>query len=58
MITFRDRLRNNADDRRKYEQVKRGLSRRDWRHVQHYADAKTTIIGEIMERAFADSAES
>ncbi|NLG88755.1 MAG: hypothetical protein GX494_05980 [Clostridiaceae bacterium] len=28
----------------------------DWRHVQHYADAKTSIVEEILARAYnADS---
>jgi GrpB-like predicted nucleotidyltransferase (UPF0157 family) len=33
--------------------VKRDLARRTWRHVQHYADAKTAIVEEIMARATA-----
>jgi len=49
MIRFRDRLRGHNDDRYRYEQVKRELAQRTWRHVQHYADAKTTVIREIME---------
>lgn len=49
--TLRDWLRGNADDRRLYERVKRSLAERDWTHVQHYADAKTTVIEEIMSRA-------
>ena len=51
MIIFRDWLRNHEDDRHLYATVKHELSRRDWQHIQHYADAKTAIIQEIMERA-------
>ncbi len=33
--------------------VKRELAQRTWRHVQHYADAKTAVVREITERATA-----
>jgi GrpB-like predicted nucleotidyltransferase (UPF0157 family) len=33
--------------------AKRRLAGRRWRHVQHYADAKTSVIEEIMGRADA-----
>lgn len=51
MILFRDWLRFNESDREKYAQMKRKLAKNKWRHVQHYADAKTSIVHEIMERA-------
>ncbi|GAB6087148.1 GrpB family protein [Alkaliphilus crotonatoxidans] len=51
MLRFRDWLRSNESDRDKYAQVKRSLAENKWRHVQHYADAKTSIVQEIMERA-------
>jgi GrpB-like predicted nucleotidyltransferase (UPF0157 family) len=50
MLRFRDWLRSNQSDRDKYAQVKRDLAKRKWRHVQHYADAKSAIVKEIMER--------
>lgn len=50
MLCFRDWLRSNETDRDKYAQVKRSLAKNKWRHVQHYADAKTSIVQEIMER--------
>lgn len=53
MILFRDWLRSHDDDRDAYLLVKRGLAERPWRHVQHYADAKTAIVQEIMARATA-----
>ncbi|GAB6180088.1 GrpB family protein [Desulfotomaculum defluvii] len=51
MLRFRDWLRANDADRDKYARVKRNLAQREWRHVQHYAEAKTSIVEEIMERA-------
>lgn len=50
MLRFRDWLRSNNADRDKYASVKRNLAQRQWRHVQHYADAKSSIVHEIMER--------
>lgn len=54
MLCFRDWLRVNEADRGNYALVKRNLAQRKWRHVQHYADAKTLIVEEIMERANAN----
>ena len=51
MLLFRDHLRSNADDRELYERTKRELAAYDWKYVQQYADAKTGIVQEIMERA-------
>jgi len=51
MIVFRDWLRNHDDDRYLYEMFKRELSQRVWQQVQDYADAKTTVIQEILDRA-------
>lgn len=51
MVKFRDWLRTHQADRDQYARVKRKLAKRVWRHVQHYADAKTSAIQEIMERA-------
>jgi GrpB-like predicted nucleotidyltransferase (UPF0157 family) len=53
MLLFRDWLRANDADRDVYLQAKRTLAQRTWRHVQHYADAKTAIVAEIMARAEA-----
>src|SRR5919198_3626096 len=44
MVEFRDRLRDNEDDRERYAAAKRRLAARRWRHVQHYADAKSGVI--------------
>ena len=51
MLDFRDRLRENSTDRELYEGAKRELAAKDWKHVQNYADAKTTIVEEILTRA-------
>lgn len=48
MLRFRDRLRDSDADRDHYARTKRELAQRTWRHVQHYADAKTKVIHEIM----------
>lgn len=40
-------------DRDAYLAVKRELAQRTWRHVQHYADAKSTIVEQIVARAAA-----
>lgn len=53
MLGFRDWLRATDADRDYYARVKRDLAQRTWRHVQHYADAKTAVIQEITERADA-----
>ena len=50
MLMFRDWLRSNAADRDLYARTKLALARKEWRHVQNYADAKTVIIEEILAR--------
>lgn len=51
MILFRDRLRENAEERELYAAAKRELAARDWKYVQQYADAKTAVVEEILSRA-------
>ena len=53
MLRFRDWLRENEADRRLYAEAKRELAGRDWKYVQQYADAKTSVVREIMDRASA-----
>jgi len=55
MLRFRDWLRAHDDDRRLYECAKRELAARTWKHVQDYADAKTAIVREILDRTTRDS---
>ncbi len=51
MVTFRNWLRANEADRTLYEREKLRLAGKVWQHVQDYANAKTAVINEIMERA-------
>src|SRR5271166_350586 len=53
MLMFRDWLRSNDADRELYERTKRELAKQTWKHVQNYADAKTSVVGEIVARARA-----
>jgi GrpB-like predicted nucleotidyltransferase (UPF0157 family) len=55
MVAFRDRLRADAEDRLLYERRKQELAARTWRHVQHYADAKSEVVREILARATASN---
>ena len=54
MLAFRDWLRSHDDDRSLYERTKRDLAAREWKYVQHYADAKTDVVAAIMARALAE----
>jgi len=51
MLRFRDHLRRHEADRRLYERTKRDLARQPWKYTQHYADAKTAVVEEILARA-------
>jgi GrpB-like predicted nucleotidyltransferase (UPF0157 family) len=51
MVGFRDWLRSHPEDRELYLRTKRELAARTWRHIQHYADAKTAVVEEIIARA-------
>lgn len=51
LLRFRDRLRRNEEDRLLYERAKRELAGRRWKYTQHYADAKTAVVEEILARA-------
>jgi GrpB-like predicted nucleotidyltransferase (UPF0157 family) len=53
ILAFRDRLRTHDEDREYYERTKRALARRDWKFVQHYANAKSEVIEEIIGRALS-----
>src|SRR5262249_27916548 len=47
-LLFRNRLRTDEADRALYERTKRELAQREWKYVQNYADAKGTVIEEII----------
>ncbi len=53
MLTFRDTLRTDDDERQRYEAAKRDLAARDWEYVQWYADAKGEVVEGIISRALA-----
>ena len=53
MLMFRDRLRSNDADRELYERIKRELAKQTGKHVQNYADAKTSVVEQIVARARA-----
>ncbi len=52
-LTFRDRLRRNADDRSRYERTKRELAAREWPDMNAYAEAKTEVIESIIAASLA-----
>ncbi len=51
MLVFRDHLRTDPDDLAFYQRTKRGLARQTWEFVQQYADAKSAVVEQIIERA-------
>jgi GrpB-like predicted nucleotidyltransferase (UPF0157 family) len=55
-LIFRDWLRTHDDERDLYLRTKRELATREWRYVQHYADAKTGVVEGILARATAGRA--
>lgn len=57
MLAFRDRLRCHDEERRLYEQAKIALAERSWPSVQHYADAKSDVVRQILERALQGSGQ-
>jgi GrpB-like predicted nucleotidyltransferase (UPF0157 family) len=58
MLAFRDWLRAHPDDRHLYAETKRRLAAQPWERVQDYADAKTEVVTEIMQRALRASAQA
>lgn len=54
MLLFRDRLRTRSDELELYQRTKRQLAARRWDYIQDYADAKSSVVEEIISRARAD----
>jgi len=50
MLAFRDRCRANRQESELYERTKAELAGRVWRHVQHYANAKSEVVEAIISR--------
>lgn len=57
LLLLRDYLRHNEEDRELYAGTKRELASRDWPSMQHYADAKTGIVEDILTRASRSTRE-
>jgi GrpB-like predicted nucleotidyltransferase (UPF0157 family) len=53
LLTFRDRLRKNADDKSRYEKTKRMLAANQWPDMNAYAQAKTEVIESVIAAAQA-----
>ena len=51
MLRFRDWLRTDAGDRELYARTKRTLADQQWRHVQYYAQAKSEVVEQILQRS-------
>ena len=54
MLLFRDRLRARPEERELYERTKRELAARRWNYIQDYADAKSSVVEEIISRGRSD----
>jgi GrpB-like predicted nucleotidyltransferase (UPF0157 family) len=48
LVSFRDHLRADAADRGRYAAEKHHLAERRWAYMQHYADAKTRVVEDIL----------
>ena len=53
MLAFRDRLRAHDADRELYERAKQELAARTWSDVDRYAQAKSKVVVEILQRVQA-----
>lgn len=47
-LRLRDRLRADPAARQRYEDVKRSLAGREWPDMNHYAEAKSDVIRELL----------
>ncbi len=53
-LIFRNLLRRNADDRVRYEQVKRMLAEKEWGDMNEYAEAKSEVVESIITAGFQE----
>jgi GrpB-like predicted nucleotidyltransferase (UPF0157 family) len=51
LLRFRDWLRGRPDELELYARAKQDLAAREWEYVQDYADAKSTVVEQILARA-------
>jgi GrpB-like predicted nucleotidyltransferase (UPF0157 family) len=54
-VAFRDHLRSHAEDRLRYEALKRKLAQEEWADMNAYARAKGELVEEIIARAFDEA---
>ena len=54
MVAFRNRLRTNAEDRLRYEALKRNLAKQEWADMDAYARAKTDVVEQINASALEE----
>jgi GrpB-like predicted nucleotidyltransferase (UPF0157 family) len=52
-LLLRESLRQNEEERELYAQTKRALAKQDWPTMEHYAEAKTEVVEDIISRATA-----
>jgi GrpB-like predicted nucleotidyltransferase (UPF0157 family) len=57
LLLLRNHLRQSEADRELYAGTKRELAIREWPSMQHYADAKTDVIEDVLTRASGASRE-
>jgi len=57
-LAFRNRLRSHAEDRLRYEALKRKLAKEDWSDMNAYASAKGEVVEGIMARALHDTSNA
>lgn len=55
MLLFRDRLHSHPEDRELYQRTKRELAAARWSYGQNYANAKSSVVEQIIAAAQADS---
>ena len=55
-LLLRDHLRKNDEERELYARTKRELSNESWPTMQHYAEAKTEVVEDIIARAVEERA--
>ncbi|MFD5826876.1 GrpB family protein [Lentzea sp. NPDC060358] len=53
-LVFRDWLRAHEADRELYAAAKRRLAESDWASVQDYANAKSGVVLDVLERAYVE----
>lgn len=58
MLAFRNRLRSHAEDRLRYEALKRSLAKQDWPDMDEYARAKTDVVEQITASALPEASKA